>query len=54
MKQFQYMRYAVYLYHGGEAPDECICTNSLEQAKEISLRAEHGIIHDNLEGGWIQ
>ena len=54
MKEHQYMRYAVYLYHGGEAPDQCIGTNSLEQAKEISLRAEHGTIHDNIESRWIQ
>jgi len=54
MKEHQYMRYAVYLYHGGEAPDQCIGTNSLEHAREIALRAEHAVIDDTLEGRWIE
>lgn len=54
MKQHEYQRYAVYLYHGGEAPNQCFGTNSLEHAREISLRAEHGLIHDNLEGGFVE
>ena len=47
MKEQQYMRYAVYLYHGGEAPNQCIGTNSLDRARQIALRAEHGEIYDN-------
>lgn len=53
MKEHQYMRYAVYLYHGGEAPDQCIGTNSLEEARELALRAEHAEISDNYEGKTI-
>ena len=48
------MRYAVYLYHGGEAPDQCFGTNSLEEAKQIALRAEHAEISDNFLGKTIQ
>lgn len=54
MSKHQYMRYAVYLYHGGEAPNQCIGTNSLEEAQEIALQAEHAEISDNYEGRFIQ
>lgn len=43
-------RYTVHLYHGGERPNEQVNTNSLSTAQALSLRAEHGLIIDNLKG----
>tara|TARA_R100001510_G_scaffold33304_1_gene29812 strand:- start:6293 stop:6448 length:156 start_codon:yes stop_codon:yes gene_type:complete len=43
-------RYTVHLYHGGERPNEKVNTNSFSTAQTLSLRAEHGVIIDNLKG----
>lgn len=42
-------RYSVYLYYGGEYPDTVKYTDSLHQAKQWTLGAEHSEIEDNIE-----
>jgi alpha-tubulin suppressor-like RCC1 family protein len=39
-------RYDVYLYHGGERPDEVYLSMSMNEALELVCRAEHSAIVD--------
>tara|TARA_B110000858_G_scaffold42_1_gene69 strand:- start:1566 stop:1745 length:180 start_codon:yes stop_codon:yes gene_type:complete len=47
-------RYTVYLYHGGERPNEKLQTKCIETAKLWVQSSEHGLIEDSLNARIIE